>query len=221
MLRPWGWVVHRIVARIATSRSDRSATTLPCEYRQRLPNHRLAVKAGDKLLPHSHCRQSYPAPGSVATTGRGGEDTARPRRQPLAKALSSLFSGQPPAGGTALEQDVRPNADGDPGRRSLDRVPRKMRVAGRRLDLAVPEQLPDHGQTLAKRACVRRDAARHIEEDAMPPVTSKPRLSCKVRRLMPVGSTLKRYPTVNAAAFTVVYRGERAARRASAVSTWA
>ena len=46
----------------------------------------------------------------------------------------------------------------------LTEFPRKMRVAGRRLDLAVPEQLPDHGQTLAKRACARRDAARHIEE---------------------------------------------------------
>ena len=75
------------------SESHDQICLLPCEYSQRLPNHRSAVKASVKLLPHSHCRQSYPAPGSVATTGRGeetgrGKDTVRPRGQLLAKALA-------------------------------------------------------------------------------------------------------------------------------------
>ena len=37
-----------------------------------------------------------------------------------------------------------PSPGGDPGREFLHRVPREMGVAGRRLDLAVPEQLADH-----------------------------------------------------------------------------
>ena len=37
-----------------------------------------------------------------------------------------------------------PSPGGDPGRGFLHRVPREMGVAGRRLDLAVPEQLADH-----------------------------------------------------------------------------
>ena len=53
--------------------------------------------------------------------------------------------------GTALGQDVRPYAGGNASRRDLDRVPREVGVAGRRLDVAVPEQLPDHRQALSKR----------------------------------------------------------------------
>ena len=48
-------------------------------------------------------------------------------------------------------KNIRSDAVGYPGRRFLDRIPRKMGVARRSLRLSVPEQLPDHGQALAER----------------------------------------------------------------------
>ena len=50
-------------------------------------------------------------------------------------------------------KDIRCNAAGDPLRRLVEGVPRQMGIARRRLDVAVAEQLPDHGvaRTLAER----------------------------------------------------------------------
>ena len=53
--------------------------------------------------------------------------------------------------GGALRQYVRADAGGNPGRRFLHRISREMGVAGRRLDLAVTEQLADRRQALAQR----------------------------------------------------------------------
>ena len=53
--------------------------------------------------------------------------------------------------GGALRQYVRADAGGNPGRRFLHRVSREMGVAGRRLDLAVTQQLADRRQALAQR----------------------------------------------------------------------
>ena len=46
-------------------------------------------------------------------------------------------------------QNIRADAVGDLGSRSLHRVPRQMRISRRGLDLRVIEQFPDHRQALA------------------------------------------------------------------------
>ena len=48
------------------------------------------------------------------------------------------------ANGSAFLQNIGRDALGDPFRRVMDRVLSQMGVAGRRLDVAVPEQLADH-----------------------------------------------------------------------------
>ena len=59
---------------------------------------------------------------------------------------------------TAAIQKIPGDAGGDPRRRGLDRIPLQMRIARRGPDLAVAEQLRDHGQALAKRQRPRSEA---------------------------------------------------------------
>ena len=54
-------------------------------------------------------------------------------------------------------QEILRDAGGDPRRRGPDRIPRQMRIPGGGPDLAVPEQLGDHGQALAQRQRPRRE----------------------------------------------------------------
>ena len=49
-----------------------------------------------------------------------------------------------------ITQEVLADASCDARSSGLNRVPRQMRVARRRLHLGVPEQFPDHGQALAE-----------------------------------------------------------------------
>ena len=56
-----------------------------------------------------------------------------------------------------VRQEILRDAGGDPRRRGPDRIPRQMRIPGGGPDLAVPEQLGDHGQALAQRQRPRRE----------------------------------------------------------------
>ena len=59
---------------------------------------------------------------------------------------------------TVSEQTVGRNAVGNPLCRIVDRVPRQVGVARRRLDVAVPQKLADHRKAFAERERPRDEA---------------------------------------------------------------
>ena len=65
-------------------------------------------------------------------------------------------------------QNVRRNAVGNSLRRLMDRIARQVGVTGRRLDVAVPQQLANHRQGLAERKRTGREGMTEVVQVRKP-----------------------------------------------------